>query len=119
MATKLNIKIDQGTTYTAQLTFKDPMGVLIDVSTHTFRGQIRERYDASVILASFTFSNVSLGVVEMKMIPSVTAALPIVPSIDNKRMSYKAIYDVEQEISPTEITRIIEGECEISPEVTR
>ena len=119
MAQKFNITVDQGTTYTMRLEFTDSDDVPIDVSTHTFRGQIRETYDASVILASFIFTNISLGVIEANIYPAVTTLLPTVPSVDNKRLKYKATYDIEQEVSPTNITRIVEGDCDISPEATR
>ena len=120
MAQNLNLKINKGSKFRIRMTFKDSLGALQDVSGQTFNGQIRDRYDSSVILASFTFTHISLGIVDATMTPVVTRTLPEHPSIDNKRRIYKAIYDIERyTIADVDDDRIVEGEVDISPEATK
>lgn len=74
----------QGTYYTVEFTFEDQDGAPIDISTWTFKAQIRKSLADTVVLLELTTANVGFalidgpnGRVQMKMLEAQTAALPV------------------------------------------
>jgi len=115
-AGKLNLIIEQGTTYTKTLTFKDGAGVPLDITGWTFDGQIRRTYNSSDILASFTFvilnQVTNTGEVELSLTDTETMAIPA----DYKVSNY--VYDIETTVGSV-VTRVVEGNVSFSAEVTK
>ena len=114
--------IQQGETFTRYLTLVGPAptSAPIDISTYTFRGQIRANAQATEVLANFTFSfpnGGTDGVVAMSLTDTETSALP---ATGTKYSSYtKVQYDVEMEDASGNVTRLLNGQISISPEVTK
>lgn len=116
MVARQNLTVYQGADYQRALELKDNNQDLMDLTGYTFRGQAKAKYsDAS---AAFTFEFTlrdqvtDTGVVDMVIPASETAALAIT------RLS-KYIYDIEMEDADGIIRRIVEGEIQLHPEVTR
>jgi hypothetical protein len=109
MATKANITIDQGTTFSTSINLTDDNGDAINLTGYTARSQMRKHYTSSNS-QSFTVSlgEVS-GIVSLGLTASQTANL--VPG--------RYVYDVEVVSGANVVSRIIEGIVTVTPEVTR
>jgi hypothetical protein len=109
MATKANITIDQGTTFSTSINLTDDNGDAINLTGDTARSQMRKHYTSSNS-QSFTVSlgEVS-GIVSLGLTASQTANL--VPG--------RYVYDVEVVSGANVVSRIIEGIVTVTPEVTR
>lgn len=109
MATKANITIDQGTTFSTVISLTDDNGEPIDLTGYTGRSQMRKHYTSSNS-QSFTvsLSNTS-GVVSLSLTATQTANLT--PG--------RYVYDVEVVSGANIVSRIVEGIVTVTPEVTR
>lgn len=110
-AGKLDLYIEQGTTWEKTLVLTNKDGVPLNLSNSIFRGQIRATTSSNVIAASFTFTVVNAlnGTVAMSLTDTVTAL------IDAPR-AY--VYDVEM-VTNGKVIRLLEGKVKVSPEVTK
>lgn len=120
MGAVYNMNVNQGEDFQLHLLIKDQTGTVIDISTDTFSGQIREKYDASSVVGSFSFENgEDTGSLIVKISNSVTSSFPCRPGTTQERRPItEFIYDIERN-SDGIITRILEGSVFVSPNVTR
>lgn len=113
MAGRYKITIDQGTTWRQLMTYKED-GDPTDLTTYTARMQIRPSFESATVLATLTTANGgitlggALGTVLLTLTATQTAAIP--PG------TY--LYDLELVNGP-EVTRLVEGQVVVRPEVTR
>ena len=111
MASFYNFYIDQGASFSANITAKDTTGSVRDITNFTPRSQLRRSYFSSNSI-SFT-SNIfdtSSGNVSISLEPSVTANL--------KYGRY--VYDIELVHNVTgNVHRLVEGIATVYPEVTK
>ena len=108
MATKLNLVIDQGSTFSNAILIKDSSNNAMDLSTYSVAGQIRKYY-TSTNSTSFTASGNSSGYVSLSLSSNATANLS----------AGKYVYDVEVVSSSNATTRVVEGIVTVTPQVTR
>lgn len=109
MATKSNLVIDQGSTFSTDLTLTDENGDPIDLVGYTANSQIRKWYTSSTPSATFTTAiNTQIGVITLSLTANQTSNL----------VSGRYVYDVEIN-SGAEVSRIVEGIVTITPQVTR
>lgn len=108
MAQKVNIVIDQGTTFTSYFLINDDEGNPVDLSIYTARAQLRKHYTSSNS-TSFSITANSTGYVTMSLAANTTANLT----------AGRYVYDVELVDGSNVVSRVIEGMITISPEVTR
>lgn len=109
MATKANIIIDQGTTFSTSILLTDDNGDAIDLTGYTGRSQMRKHYTSSNS-QSFTVSlNSTEGSVSLSL--SATQTANLVPG--------RYVYDVEVVSGANVVSRIVEGIVTVTPEVTR
>jgi hypothetical protein len=110
MAIYSNITIDQGSDFSTQITVEDATGYGANLTGYTIFGQIRKTY-TSTNKVDFICSHVNAaeGVIQIKLVNSVT----------NNMKPGRYVYDVEVVSSAGEITRVVEGQLEITPGVTR
>jgi len=107
MATKANISIDQGTSFSTSIILTDESGGLLDLSAYTANAQIRRWYTSS---NSVTFdTSLSEGQVTLSLNSSSTALLT--------RDRY--VYDVILTDGNDIVTRVVEGIVTVNPRVTR
>jgi len=109
-----NFEIEQGSTFSRTITFKQSDGTAMDLTGYGIRGQMRVYLDSPTIIFTFTFTITSpytLGIVGWSMTSVETAAIP----------SKQYVYDVElyQVGSPEVVDRCMEGVITVSGEVTR
>jgi len=111
MAIYSNLSVDQGTTFSVEIDVTDSSGDALDLAGYTVEGQIRKTYTSSTS-TSFTSSvyNSTGGTVKIEL--SATAT--------NGMKAGRYVYDVEITKTTTgEVTRIVEGQIEVRPGVTR
>ena len=109
MATKANITIDQGTTFSTVISLADDEDVAVDLTGYTANSQIRKHYSSS---NSQSFS-ISLGGT------SGTISLSLTSTQTSNLTPGRYVYDVELTSSSNVVSRIVEGIVTVTPEVTR
>jgi hypothetical protein len=109
MATKANLVIDQGTTFSTDLTLSDENGDPLSLSGYTANSQIRKWYTSNNISASFaTAINVDDGVITLSLTANQSGSLT----------AGRYVYDVEIN-DGAQVSRIVEGIITVTPQVTR
>ena len=105
-----NFVLDQGATFTRQLTVKDD-GSAMNLTGYSVASKMRSTHDSSTVVGTFTctISNASGGVILMTMPSSTTGAI--------EEGMY--VYDIEITGSTGIVTRLMEGTVTVNPEVTR
>ena len=108
MAQKLNLIVDQGTTFATSFTVNDDAGSPIDFTGYTGHAQIRKHYTSSNAV-SFAVTANSSGIVTLSLSSNTT----------NSMTPGRYVYDVEL-ISPGNSTsRVVEGIVTLTPQVTK
>lgn len=109
MATKANLIIDQGTTFSSSISLTDDNGDAIDLTGYTGRSQMRKHYTSSNSQSFTVTLNSTEGTVNLSLSASQTSNL----------VAGRYVYDVEIVSSANVVSRIIEGIVTVTPEVTR
>ena len=122
MATTYKLYIDQGATFSRTISLKTfPDGDPYSLVGASISSQIRETPTSATKIADFSISISSpaaSGEFIMFMPASTTATLPVEPTTGPIATPSVYAYDVEMVIGTT-VTRLLQGEVVISPEVTR
>ncbi len=112
MASILNQIIDQGSTWSKQITVYQTDGTTVqDLTSYTPSSQLRKNYTSTAyttINATKSTPHTS-GVIVMSLTAVQTAALK----------SGRYVYDLQITHSDSTVTRVIEGVITIRPEVTK
>ena len=109
MATKANLVIDQGSTFSSDLSLTDENGDPLALAGYTANSQIRKWYSSTNAAATFTASiNNSSAVITLTLTANQTSNL----------VAGRYVYDVEIS-SGSEVSRIVEGIVTVTPQVTR
>jgi len=111
MAVYANLTIDQGSDFYSSISVEGSNGLPFDLTGHTARGQIRRNYTSST---AYPFT---------ALINDPTAG-EIVISLGNTATSQmkpgRYLYDIEiVQANTGERTRVVEGQVEVTPGVTR
>jgi Na+/H+ antiporter NhaB len=111
MAIYANIPIDQGSSFSSVITVNGADGLAFNLTGYTVRGQIRKSYAATTYTAfNCAVQSGVVGKIQITLTAAQTAAL--------KPGRY--LYDIEiVETSSGAITRVVEGQVDVSPRVTR
>jgi hypothetical protein len=108
MATKSNLLIDQGSTFSSIINLTDENGDAINLSTYTGAAQMRKHYTSSNSV-NFSVALNSNGQVTLSLTANQTANI----------VSGRYVYDVEVTDASGVISRIVEGIVTVTPNVTR
>ena len=105
-----NFVLDQGATFTRQLTVKEN-GSAMNLTGYSVASKMRSTHDTSTVAGTFTctISNASGGIITISMTSSTTAAI--------EEGMY--VYDLEITSSGGTVTRLMEENITVNPEVTR
>lgn len=120
-AGQYDITVEQGATFEETLSITDEDGDPVDLSGMTARAQIRKTYSDPTVIASFVATvetPATDGIVTMKMTAANTALLPVASATGYLKVPTNYVYDLEL-VDGVTVTRLIEGTCAVSPEVTR
>jgi hypothetical protein len=109
MATKADLTIDQGTTFSTDLTLTDQYGNKVPLAGFSASSQIRKWYTSVNPSATFTTNiNANTATITLQLTSDDTSALD----------SGRYVYDVEITDGMT-VSRIVEGIVTVTPSVTR
>lgn len=109
MATKANLVIDQGSTFSTDLALSDENGDPLVLNGYEANSQIRKWYTSVNAAATFTtLINNQSGVITLSLTANQTSNL----------ISGRYVYDVELSAG-NEVSRIVEGIVTVTPQVTR
>tara|TARA_Y100001951_G_scaffold28779_1_gene22568 strand:+ start:56 stop:391 length:336 start_codon:yes stop_codon:yes gene_type:complete len=105
-----NFIIDQGATFTRQLTVKED-GSAMNLTGYSVASKFRSTHDSSTVVGTFTCSitTATSGIITMAMTASTTATI--------EEGIY--VYDLEITSGSGTVTRLLQGEVTVNPEVTR
>lgn len=112
MATKANITIDQGSSFTTQIDLTDENDDPIELAAYTANAQIRRWYtstNAAAIFTTSTGTNTAAGIITLSLTANQTANLEY----------GRYVYDVNVTDASNTTTRIVEGIVTVTPGVTR
>ncbi len=112
---KLKLTIYQGATFKRRLRWMDAARQPIDLTGCTARMQIREEVEATAVLLGLTTENarIALGGATGTVDLTISAA-------DTAAISWSAgVWDLEIVHPGGAVTRLAQGSCVVSPEVTR
>lgn len=109
MATKANLYIDQGSTFSTTVTITDSNGDALDLSGYTGAGQVRKSYTSSTAYNFNVAVGNTTGVITLSMTANVTANIA----------GGRYLYDVELTSNTGLISRVIEGIVTVNPNITK
>lgn len=114
----LDLYIEQGATFTRTITLESAPATPIDLTGYTARGKIKTGATATTSVADFvcTISAPLTGVIIVSLTSTITAGIPTTG--DKYSSLAKYYYDIEIE-SGGVVTRILNGQVTVSPEVTK
>ena len=108
MAQKVNLVIDQGTTFATSFTLNDEDGFPLVLNAHSGSSQMRKHFSSNNFY-SFTVSTDANGNVQLAMNAATTNSIP----------AGRYVYDVELTDPSFNVSRVIEGIVIVTPGVTR
>jgi hypothetical protein len=109
MASKANLVIDQGATFSTDLYLTDTDGGPLVLTGYTAASQIRKWYTSVNATASFTtFINTGSSFITLSLTANST----------NQISAGRYVYDVEITNGST-VSRVVEGIVTVTPQVTR
>ena len=109
MATKANLVIDQGSTFSTDLNLTDENGDPLSLTGYSANSQVRKWYSSSNVSATFTTSvNTATAIITLSLTANQTSNLD----------SGRYVYDVEI-TDGSSASRIVEGIITVTPQVTR
>lgn len=106
MASKANLVVDQGTTFSTQLALQDENGDPIDLTGYTVAAKIKKWYTSSNSVA-FSAAIGDSGTIVLGLTANQTGAMT----------AGRFVYDVEI-TTGGEVSRILEGIVTVTPQVT-
>ena len=110
MATKANLVIDQGATFSTTLNLTDENGDILTLNGFTANSQMRKWYSSSNAITFNTAINVDSGTITLELDSGVTANI----------VAGRYVYDVEITDAYTNaVSRVVEGIVTVTPNVTR
>jgi hypothetical protein len=115
MAEIYELNINQGSNLSLEIALKNADGTPLNLTGYTARMQLRASYTAPEIIVELTTENGRIvitpltGVVKLLLDATTTAAL----------IAKTYVYDLETVSLVGFVTRVLQGEAIVSPEVTR
>lgn len=114
-AGKLDLTIEQGTTFSVTLTYTDVDGIPIDLTGYSARMQIRSTVDSTITIHELTtaLTTITLG-------GAAGTVLLEISDSDTESFTFSvAVYDLELISAGGVVSRLVEGKVTLSKEVTR
>jgi hypothetical protein len=114
-AATYDFTIEQGATLAKTLIWNDSTGSPVDLTGYTARMQVRQSVSSTTVLLELTSAD---G--EIVITPSTGTIVLNFPAATTAAITWRhGKYDLELESSTGIVTRLIEGQIDVSPEVTR
>jgi hypothetical protein len=110
-----NATIDQGATFSLTVVYKDENGVAINLTGFTAALQIRQSYSDAAALVTLSSPSNGIAITPLTGTIVITMTAAQTGSLDEGYY----VYDLEITSSGGIVTRLIQGQFTVSPEVTR
>jgi hypothetical protein len=108
-----NFTLDQGSTWTLQIVYKDSNGAPINLTGYTAEMQVRRKFDSDTAVLTLSTSNGGITIV------GATGTLNLIAT-DEQAAIDPGLYVYDLELSTGGVrTRLIQGTVTVSGEVTR
>ena len=108
-----NFTLDQGSTWTLQIVYKDSNGNPINLTGYTAEMQVRRKFDSDTAVLTLSTSNGGITIV------GATGTLNLIAT-DEQAAIDPSLYVYDLELSTGGVrTRLIQGTVTVSGEVTR
>jgi hypothetical protein len=108
-----NFTLDQGSTWTLQIVYKDSNGNPVNLTGYTSEMQIRRKFDSDTPVLTLSTSNGGITIVPL------TGTLNLIATDEQAAIDPGFyVYDLELSIGGVR-TRLIQGQVTVSGEVTR
>jgi hypothetical protein len=119
-AGRYDFTIEQGATFSRQVTWQNENGSAVNLTGYTISGKIKRKSSDVQPLISFTctVTNASSGIFTFSLTAAQSATLPTAHSHLPEKQLLECVYDIEATSGGT-VYRVLEGIVKISPEVTR
>lgn len=116
-----NTTLDQGATFKRTFAVTTSAGVAIPQTGNTFAAQLRKLpKDTGTPVATFTaVIGTNTNEIDISLTPVQTTAIPVVADPKNPTATTRYYYDLEVTEPSTDVTRLVEGYIDVSPEVTK
>jgi hypothetical protein len=121
---RYDISVDQGSTFRKTITWKDSSNTVVNLTGYTARMQVRPTYSSASATVSLTTANGGVvlggtsGTIQLYISATATAAIPTA-SPSQFSDAFIGVYDLEL-VSPSgDVTRLLNGDFVVTPEVTR
>lgn len=122
-AGKYDLTIEQGTTFTAQFTWRiddgsdPPSGPIVDLTGATARMQIRQNTTSMNFYVELTTENGRITLAPGNVSPNVSL---FISSLDTAKLNFATgVYDLEIVTADGIVTRLLKGNVVMDKEVTR
>lgn len=109
MATKANLIIDQGATFSTSINLTDDEDNPVDLTNYTGAAQLRKHYTSSTYTSFVVTLGGNTGTVLLSLTANATANLT----------AGRYVYDCEVTANTGVISRVVEGIITVNPQVTR
>lgn len=109
MSIRANLLIDQGADFIATINVEDNNGDPIDLTGYTGLAQIRKHYSSSTHYDFIVTINALAGHITLSMSNTITGSIS----------AGRYVYDCEVTDASGFVTRILHGQVEVTPEVTK
>jgi hypothetical protein len=102
--------LEQGSTFSSQLTLTDDYGSPYNLTNFTVRGRAKKSYTTANVAFNFSteITNANTGLITLSVDAPTTANIPY----------GKYVYDVTVSTQSNVVSRILEGQIYVSPGVT-
>lgn len=110
-----DLSIEQGSTFPLSIVWRDPLKVPIDLTGYSAAMQVRKTYSdpTALITASTANGKITLG----GILGTVSV---VIPASDTSSVSFKrGVYDLELTSPTGVVSKLLRGDVEMIPEVTR
>ncbi len=117
MAVSYNTVIDQGATWYLTVTYQNPNGTAINITGYTAALQLRSLPSDATAVLTLTTANGGITITGATGTVAITASATQTQAIDEGNYYYDL--EISSPTSPSVITRLVQGQIVVSPEVTR
>lgn len=109
MGRKVNLIVDQGSTFESTITLTDSNNQLINLTGYSATGQLRKHYTSSNAVSFSVTLGGANGTLTLGLSSNATANI----------VAGRYVYDVELTYPSNNVSRVIEGIVTVTPQVTR
>lgn len=111
MAIYANLLADQGSNFVSKITVNNDAGSPLNLTGYTAKGQVRKSYASTTQydLHATVDADPTTGIIDIDLTASQTASM----------RAGRYVYDVEITSGAGVVTRVVEGQLEVTPRVTR